>query len=125
MSSPEAGPSSVTEKPIDVSLAPEDASKKYVKLVSRDGFEFVVLREAACQSEMIRSSLDNDYDFEEARTGVMKMNEYANVVEVLVQYMYYKLYYTKHTDEDLPNFESRIPLEIALEVMEAADFLDL
>lgn len=34
------------------------AGSKYVTLVSSDGFEFVVLREAACKSGAIRRMLD-------------------------------------------------------------------
>lgn len=35
-----------------------DELSKYVTLVSSDGFEFVVLREAACKSGAIRRMLD-------------------------------------------------------------------
>lgn len=34
---------------------------KYVTLVSSDGFEFVLLREAACHSSAIRKMLDGEY----------------------------------------------------------------
>jgi transcription elongation factor B subunit 1 len=33
---------------------------KYVTLVSNDGFEFVVLREAACNSSAIKKMLDGE-----------------------------------------------------------------
>lgn len=38
----------------------EDGQSKYVTLISRDGFEFVVLREAALRSGAIRRMLDRD-----------------------------------------------------------------
>jgi transcription elongation factor B subunit 1 len=43
------------------------ADSKYITLVSRDGFEFVVLREAALVSPTIKGMLRSQ--FIEARTG--------------------------------------------------------
>lgn len=43
--------------------------RKYVTLVSREGFEFVVLREATMASPAIRSMLDPERNFLEAQTG--------------------------------------------------------
>jgi len=45
------------------------AQRKYVTLVSKEGFEFVVLREATLVSPAIRSMLDPDKNFLEAQTG--------------------------------------------------------
>ncbi|KAL2068869.1 hypothetical protein VTL71DRAFT_15207 [Oculimacula yallundae] len=42
---------------------------KYVTLVSSDGFEFVVLREAACHSGAIRKMLDPKSNFKESSEG--------------------------------------------------------
>ncbi len=42
---------------------------KYVTLVSYDGFEFVVLREAACVSGAIRRMLDSRNGFAESVNG--------------------------------------------------------
>lgn len=44
-----------------------DAPSKYITLVSSDGFEFVVLREAALVSPTIKGMLRSQ--FSEARTG--------------------------------------------------------
>jgi hypothetical protein len=43
--------------------------RKYVTLVSKEGFEFVVLREATLVSPAIRSMLDPERNFLEAQTG--------------------------------------------------------
>jgi transcription elongation factor B subunit 1 len=48
---------------MDSSLVPS----KYVTLVSADGFEFVVLREAAMVSPIIKSMLDLKSQFAEAK----------------------------------------------------------
>ena len=45
------------------------AQRKYVTLVSKEGYEFVVLREATLVSPAIRSMLDPDKNFREAQTG--------------------------------------------------------
>lgn len=45
------------------------AQRKYVTLVSRDGFEFVVLREATLVSPVIRSMLDPEQNFIESQSG--------------------------------------------------------
>lgn len=45
------------------------APSRYITLVSSDGFEFVVMREAAYISPAIKSMLDPKSQFSEARTG--------------------------------------------------------
>ncbi len=45
------------------------SAPKYITLISMDGFEFVVLREAAMVSPIIRRMLDPKSPFAEARTG--------------------------------------------------------
>ncbi|KAK0109777.1 hypothetical protein ONS95_002453 [Cadophora gregata] len=45
------------------------ALSKYVTLISSDGFEFVVLREAACISGAIKKMLDPKSSFKESTDG--------------------------------------------------------
>lgn len=47
----------------------ESPPTKYITLVSSDGFEFVVMREAAYISPAIKGMLDQKSQFSEARTG--------------------------------------------------------
>lgn len=42
---------------------------KYITLISSDGFEFVVLREAAMVSPVIKRMVDPRSPFQEAQTG--------------------------------------------------------
>ena len=42
---------------------------EYVTLVSADGFEFVILREAACVSGVVRRMLDDNSRFAESLEG--------------------------------------------------------
>ena len=53
---------------------------KYVTLVSNDGFEFVVLREATLVSPALKSMLDPSHQFVEARTGRCEFQEIRYVV---------------------------------------------
>lgn len=50
-------------------------TSKYVTLISSDGFEFVVLREAACHSGAIKRMLDPKSGFQEAVTGRCEFEE--------------------------------------------------
>jgi transcription elongation factor B subunit 1 len=58
-------------------LAKDPEPSKYITLVSNDGFEFVVLREAACVSSTISRMLStaNGGGFQEAMTGICRFEE--------------------------------------------------
>ncbi|KAL3421968.1 transcriptional elongation regulator (elongin c) [Phlyctema vagabunda] len=94
---------------------------KYVTLVSNDGFEFIVLREAACISGVIKRSLDPKSGFSESATGRVKFDEINGIVlEKVAEYFYYN--HKNRNREDVPDME--IPPELCLELLMAADFLD-
>ncbi|KAK8094934.1 Skp1 family protein [Apiospora hydei] len=76
---------------------------KYVTLISNDGFEFVVLREAVLISPMIKSMID------------------SKMMEKVVEYFHY--WYKNREKEDVPDMD--IPAELCLELLVAADFLGL
>ncbi|KAL6719402.1 elongin C [Lecanora helva] len=94
----------------------------YVTLVSSDDFEFIVTREAACVSGTIKQSLDPRSAFAEAVTGRVKLSTINGVVlEKVCEYLYYNL---KHKDQkDVPDME--IPPELCLELLMAADYLNV
>ncbi|KAI2632166.1 POZ domain-containing protein [Hypoxylon sp. NC1633] len=95
---------------------------KYITLVSSDGFEFVVLREAAILSPAIKSMVDPKSQFSEAKTGRCVFEEISgNVLEVVVDYFHY--WYQNRDKEDVPDME--IPKELCLELLMAADYLGL
>ncbi|KAH6679540.1 putative Elongin-C [Halenospora varia] len=127
------------------------ALSKYVTLVSSDGFEFVVLREAACISGAIKRMLDPKSGFSEATTGRCIFEEIKNEVVVLddthtldlrllisrrnlpvlegfrgivlEKVAEYFYYNFKYRNkEDVPDME--IPPELCLELLMAADYLD-
>ncbi|RKF55601.1 Elongin-C [Golovinomyces cichoracearum] len=93
---------------------------QYVTLVSSDGFEFVVLREAACISGMIKTMLAGDY--REAIQGRCVFKEINGIIlEKVSEYFYYN--YKNRDRVDVPDME--IPPELCLELLMAADFLDV
>ncbi|ATZ56416.1 Bcelc1 [Botrytis cinerea B05.10] len=101
--------------------AAQPGQSKYVTLVSCDGFEYVVLREAACTSVAIKKMLDPSSGWEESQTGICRFSEISGVVlERVAEYFYYN--YKYRNSENVPDME--IPAELCLELLMAADYLD-
>ncbi|CZS89627.1 related to Elongin C transcription elongation factor [Rhynchosporium agropyri] len=99
----------------------EKGLSKYVTLVSSDGFEFVVLREAACHSGAIRKMLDPKSNFRESSEGRCVFEEINSIVlEKVAEYFYYNYKYRNR--DDVPDMD--IPPELCLELLMAADYLD-
>ncbi|CAJ2511314.1 Uu.00g069390.m01.CDS01 [Anthostomella pinea] len=95
---------------------------KYITLVSKDGFEFVVLRQAAFISPAIKSMLDPRSQFQEAKTSRCIFGEISGeVLEKVVEYFHY--WYKNKEREDVPDMD--IPVELCLELLMAADYLGL
>ncbi|KAK9424089.1 hypothetical protein SUNI508_03577 [Seiridium unicorne] len=102
----------------------DSAPSKYITLVSADEFEFVVLREAAMISPMIKSMLEirGTGSLMEAQTGRCAFPEISGqVLEKVVEYFHY--WYKNRDREDVPDMD--IPVELCLELLMAADYLQL
>ncbi|KAM0284525.1 hypothetical protein ACHAQH_001891 [Verticillium albo-atrum] len=98
------------------------SESKYVTLVSGDGFEFVLLREAVMISPAIKSMLDPRSQFMEAVTGRCVFSEISGIVlEKVCEYFQY--WYRYRDREDVPDMD--IPVELCLELLVAADYLGL
>ncbi|KAK4122774.1 POZ domain-containing protein [Parathielavia appendiculata] len=96
------------------------SDSKYITLVSSEGFEFVVLREAALVSPTIKGMLRSQ--FSEAQTGRCTFPEISAVVlEKVVEYFHY--WYRNRDKEDVPDMD--IPVELCLELLMAADYFNL
>ncbi|OCB89480.1 POZ domain-containing protein [Sanghuangporus baumii] len=109
----------------------------WVKIVSCDGFSFVVRREVAFGSGHLKGMLDSSDGggfeeamsdgggFEEAMSGICHVSERGIIVEKLLEYLVYKkLYDNSQNPKDVPDFQERIIPEIALELLVAADYYD-
>ncbi|KAK7228919.1 hypothetical protein V2G26_001089 [Clonostachys chloroleuca] len=98
------------------------APSKYVTLISSDGFEFVVLREAAMVSPIVKGMLDPKSQFAEAKHARCVFQEISSIVlDKIVEYFHY--WYRYRNSEDVPDMD--IPVEICLELLAAADYLGL
>ncbi|KFY85663.1 hypothetical protein V500_08230 [Pseudogymnoascus sp. VKM F-4518 (FW-2643)] len=94
---------------------------RWVTLVSYDGFEFVVLREAACISGAIRRMLDPKSGFVESVENRCVFEEISGIVlEKIAEYFYYN--YVNRDRDGVPDMH--IPPELCLELLQAADYLD-
>ncbi|KAK9831334.1 hypothetical protein WJX81_003366 [Elliptochloris bilobata] len=98
-------------------------TRKSVKLVSAEGFEFYVDYRAACVSNTIKQMLSSTGNFTETELGEVKFPEIpAPILEKVCQYFYYKLRYQNESSKAIPEFP--MPPEIALELLKAANYLD-
>ncbi|KAJ1642466.1 elongin C [Coemansia erecta] len=108
---------------------------KHVKLLSGDGFSFILDKKVAEQSATIRNMLDMTRSvsrgdtqaasmFTEALTNEIKFPEIkGKILEKLCQYLIYKHRYSdEESSERVPEFD--FDLEISLELLVAADYLD-
>ncbi|OCK79877.1 putative transcriptional elongation regulator Elc1/Elongin C [Lepidopterella palustris CBS 459.81] len=95
---------------------------EYVTLVSSDGFEFKVTRSAACVAGAIKRMLDPSSNFKEAvENRCVFENINGVVLEKVCEYLYFN---EKHRDsKDVPDPD--IPPELCLELLMAADYLDV
>ncbi|KAH7028360.1 putative transcriptional elongation regulator Elc1/Elongin C [Macrophomina phaseolina] len=102
-------------------MASSTGMTEYVTLVSRDGFEFKVLRSAANISGAIKRMLDPTNNFAEAKSNRCVFENINGVVlEKVCEYLYYN---EKHKDaKDVPDMD--IPPELCLELLMAADYLN-
>merc|ERR1711865_1059939 len=100
----------------------EDQGPATVKLVSKEGHEFIIERNAAMVSGTIKNMLSSPGMFVESSGEINFPEINANVLEKVCQYFHYKLQFTNSTQAQIPDFV--IEPEIALELLMAANYLD-
>lgn len=94
----------------------------YVTLISSDGFEFIVRRECAYVAGPIKKMLDPTSNFAEAVSGRCVFSNINGVVlEKVCEYFYFNE--KSKEEKDVPDME--IPPELCLELLMAADFLQI
>lgn len=90
-----------------------------VKLISMEGFEFVVHKDAAMVSQTIRNMLTSPGSFAEAQHGEVTFPEIsATILEKICKYFYWNLQFASGKET-----EFQIEPELTLELMMAANYL--
>ncbi|OVA17759.1 SKP1 component [Macleaya cordata] len=90
-----------------------------VKLISAEGFEFVISMEAAMVSQTIRNMLTSPGSFAEREHGEVTFPEISTtILEKICQYFYWSLQFAKGKET-----EFHIEPELTLELMMAANYL--
>ncbi|GAA93781.1 uncharacterized protein L969DRAFT_84776 [Mixia osmundae IAM 14324] len=100
-------------------------SEEFITIVSGDGFQFIIDKEAAMGSGTIKTML-SDPDWLEAGQKVINLSEQSGeIVEKFCEYLLYKREYANtKAGKPIPEFAERIRPEIALELLMAADYLE-
>ncbi|KAL7752661.1 elongin C [Sorochytrium milnesiophthora] len=99
------------------------AASDTVRLLSSDGFEFVIDRKCAMASGTIKSMLSSPGRFTESQQNLIEFKDIkAIVLEKVCQYLYYRVRYTNSTSE-IPDF--KLEPDYALEVLMVAEYLDV
>ncbi|KAF2728750.1 POZ domain-containing protein [Polyplosphaeria fusca] len=100
----------------------ETKISEYVTLVSNDGYEFKILRSAACVAGTIRKAMDPASGFKEAIESRMTFENLNGLV--LEQVCLYLYYHQKHAEaRDVPDPD--VPQELLLELLMAAEYLQV
>lgn len=93
---------------------------EYLTLVSADNYKFIVSKEVAS----ISSVLKNTQGFEESQTGKIHLDMDGDILECVVEYLYYHFKYKEQAETgNIPEFN--IPTHLALELLVKADYLDI
>ncbi|KAF6752882.1 BTB/POZ protein [Ephemerocybe angulata] len=106
----------------------ESKENEWVRINSNDGFSYLVRRKVAQTSGTMANMLDPNGGYAEAQTKICTVDERGIVTEKLVEYMCFKSHYqTVGPKEDIPvqEMQERIPPEIVLEVLLAADYHEM
>ncbi|KAL9228697.1 hypothetical protein vseg_004249 [Gypsophila vaccaria] len=90
-----------------------------VKLISAEGFEFVIDKKAAMVSQTLRNMLTSPGSFAETEHGQVTFPEISTtILEKICQYFYWSLQYASGKET-----EFHIEPELTLELMMAANYL--
>ncbi|SCU77516.1 LAMI_0A01420g1_1 [Lachancea mirantina] len=94
-----------------------------VKLISRDQQEFTLSNEAAVLSPMLKGMISRK--FAEGQEHEIRLTEISSeALRLVVNYLeYLQKYQDCAEDEDIPEFE--VPTEMSLELLLAADYLNI
>ncbi|TFY77802.1 hypothetical protein EWM64_g6211 [Hericium alpestre] len=103
-----------------------DPNEDWVRIVSNDGYSFLVKRKVALRSGTLKAMLSEDVNFAEAASKTCEVQERAAVTQLFVEYLVHKTTYEgAPPKEEIPEFMDRIQPQMALELLVAADYLEV
>ncbi|KAJ7080591.1 BTB/POZ protein [Mycena belliarum] len=111
----------------DVEMAAA-AETDWVRVTSDDGYTFLVRRKVANASETMRDMLDTAGNYAEAIARTCPVQQRGVIVEKLLEYMSFKAHYAEAGPRDeipVQELMERIPPEIVLELLLAADYQNM
>ncbi|GLB42361.1 putative SKP1 family protein [Lyophyllum shimeji] len=112
----------------DAEMRAEPSDNDWIRVTSNDGFSYMVKRKIANVSGTMKNMLDMDSKYAESLSRTVPVMQRGIIVEKMLEYMAFKAYYeTVGPKEDIPVHEymERLPPEIVLELLLAADFQEL
>jgi len=103
----------------------EASQEEWIKIVSEEGYVFLVKRKIAEVSPILKDMLGAGFSEAHSKTCDLKETR-APVVEKLIEYLAYKKQYENAGPrEEIPEFTERIPPEIALELLLAGHYFEV
>ncbi|KAJ7023072.1 BTB/POZ protein [Mycena alexandri] len=113
----------------DVEMTKAASDSDWVRVTSDDGYSFLVRRKVANASETMRDMLDTAVgNYLEGIERTCPVQQRGVIVEKLLEYMSFKSYYEgAGAKEEVPvqEFMDRVPPELVLELLLAADYQNM
>ncbi|KAF8634702.1 hypothetical protein AX15_000758 [Amanita polypyramis BW_CC] len=100
----------------------------WIRVTSADGFTFMIRRKIANISGTMRSMLDTQNNFVEAVSRTCPVDQRGIIVQKMIEYMLFRAHFENvGPKEEIPIHEilERIPPEIVLELLLAADYQEM
>lgn len=102
---------------LDCEMAP-----RFIKIKANDGGVFIIPREAAMVSGTWNRMLSTE-SYLESVTGEISFDESSDIIGYVCDYLFYNLKYRE--SEGQPESEFSFPPALALQLLVAADYLDV
>ncbi|KAJ4459791.1 putative RNA polymerase II transcription elongation factor Elongin/SIII [Paratrimastix pyriformis] len=101
------------------------AEQGMIKLISSDGFEFIVGKKEALVSQTIRSMLQTG-SFRETRDATITFPEInGELLEIAIQYFYYRTRSAQRKARgDSPPEQFNVPPQLGLQLLMVANYLN-
>ncbi|RMY37073.1 hypothetical protein D0866_03502 [Hortaea werneckii] len=106
-------------------MASASSETDYVTLISNDGFSFVVQRSAATISPMVRKMLDPQSMCSTHEMRVLNQQHFVRKSGIVLEKVCEYFYYNERNKDARDVQDMDFPTELCLEILMAADYLDV